>query len=221
MLLAPPTPLAGNIGPDWPCNVCTWFLVLAPPLALIIASWGHVALWIPISLALMTVATLLLLAWADFSDPFAPQQTPSELARQRAELAEAGYDAHTLSTCAHCSIVRELDTKHCYACDRCVHGIDRETAPRRVQPGAVHAAPSVRRALPAGGGPLERSSLVAATRSARPVVRSRRLADHCPWHGKCIGSVNLLPFYGFLWAVCGLIIVFVIAIFVWFTSPMF
>ncbi|KAA0148163.1 hypothetical protein FNF27_03182 [Cafeteria roenbergensis] len=162
-------PFVCNIGPDWPCNVCTWFLVLAPPLALIIASWGHVALWIPISLALMTVATLLLLAWADFSDPFAPQQTPSELARQRAELAEAGYDAHTLSTCAHCSIVRELDTKHCYACDRCVHGID----------------------------------------------------HHCPWHGKCIGSVNLLPFYGFLWAVCGLIIVFVIAIFVWFTSPMF
>lgn len=45
-------------------------------------------------------------------------------------------------------------------------------------------------------------------------------ADHCPWHGKCIGGLNMLGFNLFLWSICALIILAAITAFVWFNSNM-
>lgn len=120
---------AGNIGPDWACNLCTWGFVIAPVAGISVLSFDAIDIAVLISLIALAIITLGILAWTDFGDPFLPKQTPDELAMQREHLVEIGADLSFMSTCPYCHVIRPIGAKHCQTCDRCVYDLDREQSP--------------------------------------------------------------------------------------------
>jgi hypothetical protein len=180
-------PAAGNIGPDWPCNVCTWLLVLVPSVAFLSASWNSIDVGVWIALFVASLITLTILAMTGWSDPgYLPKQTAEQLLMDRKRLEEEGADLSMLSECPICNVLRPVGAQHCSICNACCYELDRECA-----------------------------GWVAGWLNECLTCR----ADHCPWHGKCIGKYNLLPFYTFLWAISLLIIFIAVCAFVWFSSP--
>lgn len=137
-------PGAGNIGPDWPCNACTWLLVLAPVVGITVAAWDQVHVGFLIGLGIAAIVNLVILALADFSDPYLLKQTREEMMAEQARLEEAGADLSQLAPCRKCNVLRKAGTVHCYTCDRCVIALDRESWPlvpaagREANPCAAH-----------------------------------------------------------------------------------
>ena len=92
-------PMTCQWGPDWPCNLCTFTLILAPslPFLALVAPqlhWGAV-----LGGVVLALAALILLALTALSDPgYIPKQTPEEMEDQRRHMEETGQ-AGTYTVC--------------------------------------------------------------------------------------------------------------------------
>jgi hypothetical protein len=112
-------------GPDWPCNLCTWALILGPSLPFqVLVAWRiHLAVSL-VGLALAIFA-LWMLAGTALSDPgYLPKQSRAAMEAQRLRMEEQGL-AGTFTVCQFCNVIREQPrTSHCYDCNACVLELD-------------------------------------------------------------------------------------------------
>ena len=116
-------PFICHVGPDWPCNICTWLLVGVPSITFtaFIAPQLHIGLVVAeIALIALTFATLALTAW---SNPgILPPQSAQEAEDERLKLMEEGRFDHTL--CGRCNVWREGGAIHCRANGVCIAEYD-------------------------------------------------------------------------------------------------
>ena len=112
------------VGPDWPCLIFTYCLVVGPSVAFLalIAPSIHPGLaGAGAGLALLTVTMLSLTAC---SNPgYLRKQSPAELADARRHAEEDGR-ANSVTVCQYCNVLREAKTSHCYECNACVLELD-------------------------------------------------------------------------------------------------
>ena len=112
-------------GPDWPCNLCTWALILGPSLPFqVLVAWRiHLAVSL-VGVALAAFA-LWMLAGTALSDPgYLPKQSRAAMEAQRLRMEEQGL-AGTFTVCQFCNVIREQPrTSHCYDCNACVLELD-------------------------------------------------------------------------------------------------
>jgi hypothetical protein len=97
-------PFTCQPGPDWPCNVCTFGLILGPtvPFLLLVAPKLHWA--VVLAGILLTGVTAALLALTAFSDPgYVPKQTPAQMEAQRQQMEEQGLSG-TFTVCRECCV---------------------------------------------------------------------------------------------------------------------
>ena len=75
-------------------------------------------------LGLIVLIPLAALALTAFSDPgYLRRMSAGELAEARRRVTEEGR-AEAVTICAHCNVLREAGTSHCYECNACVKGLD-------------------------------------------------------------------------------------------------
>lgn len=111
-------------GPDWPCNICTWLLILGPtiPFQALVAWRLHIG----VTLAGLVLAffALFMLAATALSDPgYLPKQSKAGLEAQRLRMEEQGLSG-TFTVCQFCNVIRIERTSHCYDCNACVLELD-------------------------------------------------------------------------------------------------
>jgi hypothetical protein len=129
-----------NIGPHWMCNAGAWAMILGITAAFNAFCGAR----LHYGVVVCNVASCLALAAAfgltSFSDPgYLPRQTPAQLERQKAELAEGGtlprvpLDGASVlmgdpmleyTACSICHVMRGRGTQHCYDCGLCVRELD-------------------------------------------------------------------------------------------------
>jgi len=119
-------PFTCQPGPDWPCNVCTFGLILGPtiPFLLLVAPKLHWA--VVLAGVLLTGVTAALLALTAFSDPgYVPKQTPAQMEVQRQQMEEQGLSG-TFTVCRECWVgLGALLTYFADAADRVRRGDSR------------------------------------------------------------------------------------------------
>jgi DHHC palmitoyltransferase len=111
-------------GPDWPCNLCTWVLILGPtiPFQALVAWRLHIG----VTLAGLVLAffAISMLAATALSDPgYLPKQSKAGLEAQRLRMEEQGLSG-TFTVCQFCNVIRIERTSHCYDCNACVLELD-------------------------------------------------------------------------------------------------
>lgn len=113
-----------QVGPDYPCTLVTFGLIIgvSTPFLILVAPNLHLAVVIAGIVLLLT--TLAAFAVTAFSDPgYIPKQTREELEFQRKRMEEEGLSG-TFTVCQFCNVIRTAQTTHCYDCDSCVIELD-------------------------------------------------------------------------------------------------
>lgn len=104
-------------GPDWPCNLVTFALILGPsiPFLILVAPEMHIAVII-VGLVLLLFA-LAMLSLTALSDPgYLPKQSKAQMEVQRRSMEEQGMSG-TFTVCQFCNVIRVYNTSHCYDCN--------------------------------------------------------------------------------------------------------
>jgi palmitoyltransferase ZDHHC9/14/18 len=125
------------VGPDWPCMVTTFVLIIGGGFAVSIYIASHVDVLFEIGMLFLTIVTTIAFAVPACSDPgviFKP------LSRRGGEGSSSAVDDADLdleiaekkkanpklnySKCNFCQVVRPSTAHHCYDCDVCVDNLD-------------------------------------------------------------------------------------------------
>lgn len=117
-------PLQGIVGPDWPCMLVTYTLIIGGGLivcAYVIRNTvlGDIGVIVELSLALTTSLTFTCAACSE------PGILFSEIYDNVGSIEmEEGEGGKTKNRCIHCDVVRPPGVSHCYDCGVCVHDLD-------------------------------------------------------------------------------------------------
>jgi hypothetical protein len=170
------------IGPEWPCMLVTYSLIIVPTIFFLInvaSLLGPIVISLGVFILFLTVSAFTCTACTDPGIIFEYETTiisdeetgiPSDNSNENINnnnnnnnLSNRSNSRNSSSNkkpivCNICKVDRPLTASHCYTCNVCVDELD----------------------------------------------------HHCPWTGKCIAKKNLQVFYIFIWLLC-FHIIFVIA----------
>lgn len=111
------------MGPDWPCMLVTYALIIVPTTLFTMYVADKISIALTIISILSGVTLLLCYSYAACSDPGVIFSNP---ALEDASLEEGGQaSAHVgMMECNHCAIMRPTSAMHCYECGVCVDHLD-------------------------------------------------------------------------------------------------
>jgi len=115
------------VGPEWPCMLCTYSLVIIPSIFFLVnvaTQWGNSAV---VAIGVLTfLAVLLAFSATACTEPgiiFVPSLYIPSTSIDKAELGESSGRGNTLE-CVICNIERPRTASHCYECGVCVDQLD-------------------------------------------------------------------------------------------------
>lgn len=109
------------VGPDWPCMLVTYSLIIIPTTLFTIYIADKLSIALTIVTILSGLIVLLCFSYAACSDPGVVYQNPST---EDAILEEGGAGGVGMMECNHCAIMRPSSAMHCYDCGVCVDKLD-------------------------------------------------------------------------------------------------
>lgn len=111
-------------GPDWPCMLVTYALLVAPTIAFLIYVAPNLHEAVIAGGVLLCLLAITMFTITAASDPgIVRKQTEAQLEAQRQVLTEEGR-LDTVTVCQFCNVFRERETTHCYDCNACVLELD-------------------------------------------------------------------------------------------------
>ena len=117
-------PMQCFVGPDWPCMMITYCLILVPSGLFLV----YVASQIHIAVVAVTLATFLstccAFSVAACSDPGIVYQVVEQRMLSKIDAIENGIPSGKRKDCSKCDMLRPLDASHCYECGICIHDLD-------------------------------------------------------------------------------------------------
>lgn len=227
-------PFVMMIGPDWPCLLVTYTLVLSCWLAFLVALAPRLHPGVVAGGAVCMLLTTFVLTLTACSDPgYVPKQSLEAVQEQR-ERWDAAFARWRAAKVGGGAAVEAAGSSE---------GGQTAVTIQAGHPAASAPSSSSSTALPAmtmsdlmesppqlfdeRGLPLQDLSQASLCGLCN-VYRSRgtahcydcnscvrELDHHCPWTGKCIGVDNLRPFYAFLWCITGSIVYVVACVLAW------
>ena len=112
------------IGPDWPCLLTTYSLIIFPSIVFWVMVAAPLHPGVVVGGVVLFCACLVALSLTALSDPgYVPKNTPEQLWAQRQAAIEGGY-ADSLTLCQYCNVLRKQRTTHCFDCNACVLELD-------------------------------------------------------------------------------------------------
>ena len=112
-------PLTFFTGPDWPCMLCTYFLICFPSYFVLTDVCVTLGLWAIVVGAVSTSAVLISFTLAACSDPgIIPPRDPD------LDPPVAPVGGPRMSLCSHCNVLRPPGAVHCHDCKVCVLELD-------------------------------------------------------------------------------------------------
>jgi len=123
-------PLHCFVGPEWPCMLCTYSLIIVPTIFFLVnvaTLWSNSAV---LAIGVITfLAVLIAFSATACTEPgiiFVPSLYIPHSGGDKSELGEAGLQTRSVGTfeCNICNIERPRTASHCYECGVCVDQLD-------------------------------------------------------------------------------------------------
>ena len=127
-------PFQGMVGPDWPCMIATYSLIVGGGYSIINyvipeTSLGDVGKFTVVGLVIATVCSFTFagcsepgIVFVELGDEEEAEQGDALVAG--AEEGKSKEKPKQQNRCRHCDVVRGSNASHCYDCNLCINGLD-------------------------------------------------------------------------------------------------
>ena len=115
-------PAVCMVGPDWPCLICSFALILVPSVIFLVYISQEQHPFVLAGGVVTLLSNVIALAVTAFSNPgVIEKQSPAVMNAQAAEL---GARLDDVTPCAECNVYRNAYGYHCADCNSCVSQLD-------------------------------------------------------------------------------------------------